>query len=308
MENENEKNQQQIVSPERTRELLKKHEINYRRSLGQNFLIDGGVLASLISSADLDCKENVVEIGPGLGALTQAILQEIPQGKLLTVEKDEELADILQNELGDIPQLKIIEGDALDLNWAGLLKDYEFAEGYKLMANLPYYITSPLIRTFLELELPPEVMVLMVQKEVAERITASPGGKEYGVLSIAVQYYCHPEIIEFVPASSFTPQPEVDSAILRLNLAEGANYQVYNEKLFFALVRAMFQQRRKMLRNSLSKAAEIDLDKETVKRALKKSDIDSRLRGEKLSIKRIVKLSNILDKILSGNGDSYEIY
>ncbi len=297
----------EIVLPENTKHLLKKHNINCNRSLGQNFLVDREVLASLITAADLEPEANVVEIGPGLGALTEAILQKLTQGKLLAVEKDIELAGILQQELGSHPALEIIKGDALELEWADILQQREFiSAGYTLMANLPYYITSPVIRKFLEMKFSPDKMILMVQKEVAERITASPGGKDYGILSIAVQYYCYPEIVEVVPAEAFLPAPEVESAVLRLDLSQAPDYQVENENLFFSIVRAMFQQRRKMLRNSLSKAREIDLKKDLVREALNQADIDERLRGEKLSLDRIVELSNILNKMLenaTGNGD-----
>ncbi len=294
----------EIVSPQKTKNLLQKYQKRCNRSLGQNFLIDRDVLSTVISAAKIDSSQHVVEIGPGLGALTEAILQEIPNGRLLSVEKDEKLAEILQHELGDFIRLKIIKGDALEIDWSEILKEHNFAEKrYILMANLPYYITSPLIRIFLENEYSPERMILMVQKEVAERITASPGGKDYGILSIAVQYYCHPEIIDIVPPGCFYPEPEVESAILRLDLSRGPNYEVENEALFFDIVRAMFQQRRKMLRNSLSKAKEIDLDKKLVKSALEKAGIDERLRGEKLSLDRVVELSNVLNKMLAGNGD-----
>lgn len=293
-----------IVTPERTKNILKKYNIEARRSLGQNFLTDRDVLASIVSAADLDPCDRVVEIGPGIGALTEALLEEMSGGRLLAVEKDERLAGILASELAGSSCLEIIEADALELNWDGLLPEKNFAvNGYKLLANLPYYITSPLIRLFLEMEYSPEMMVLMVQKEVAARIAASPGGKEYGVLSIAVQYYCYPEIIDFVPAAAFQPQPDVDSAVIRLNLSGEPRYDVKDEKLFFGLVRAMFQQRRKMLRNSLSGAAELDLSKKTVKRALKRADIDERLRGEKLSLAEIARLSDELHNILNGNGD-----
>lgn len=294
----------EIVLPQKTKKLLQEYKKRCSRSLGQNFLVDSDVLSTVMGAAGIEQAQNVVEIGPGLGALTEAILQKIPDGRLLTVEKDEELVEILHRELGDFARLEIIRGDALEIDWEELLTGKSFvAGGYILMANLPYYITSPLIRTFLEMKYTPREMILMVQKEVAERITASPGGKEYGILSIAVQYYCHPEIIDIVPPTAFFPQPEVESAILRLDLRRGPNYEVDDEELFFDVVRAMFQQRRKMLRNSLSKAKEIDLDKDLVKRALERSDIDERLRGEKLSLERIVRLSNVLNKMLAGNGD-----
>ncbi|SDL05734.1 16S rRNA (adenine(1518)-N(6)/adenine(1519)-N(6))-dimethyltransferase RsmA [Halarsenatibacter silvermanii] len=287
------------VAPERTLELIRKYDLEINKSLGQNFLRDRSVLEKAVEAADLSEKDRVIEIGPGLGALTGFILKHLAGGEVLAVEKDEKLSGILDELLGEDPALEIMTADALELDWSEVISKRDFDRGYKLMANLPYYITSPLIRTFLEADMAPDLMVLMVQKEVAERITAEPGGGDYGILSIAVQFYCRPEIIEIVPPDFFMPEPDVCSALIRLNMSSEPRYRVSDREFFFRTVRAMFGQRRKMLRNSLSGSPELPADKEQAKKALTAAGIDERLRGEKLSIEEVIKLSEELKSILN---------
>ncbi len=287
------------TTPSGVKSLLEQYDIRVNRALGQNFLVDNNILAKIVESADLRPEDLVVEVGSGLGALTGVLLAEVKKGKVLAIEKDTRLCQVLQDVYSDDETLEIICDDALELNWQELLKKKQASPlGYKVVANLPYYITSPIIRLFLELDPKPELLVLMVQKEVGERIAAEPGGKEYGTLSIAVQYYADPEVIYQVPATVFWPQPEVESVILRLNLAEERKHRADNEELFFQIVRALFQQRRKTIRNSLSKAAEIDLSREIVDQALEECGIDAKLRGEKLYWPQIVELSDVVNKLL----------
>ncbi len=301
---EREEKEEKITTPSAVRKILKRFNISSERSMGQHFLVDEGVLNTLMSAADLAADDRVIEIGPGLGALTGAVLEEVPQGELLAVEKDRRLYDILNELFGARENLELICEDALEVDWDLLLGEKGYSHNdYTLMANLPYYITSPLIRKFLEIDLAPDQMILMVQKAVAERITAAPGNKSYGILSVAVQFYCYPEIIDFVPPQSFLPAPEVKSAIIRLKLSRSPRFKPESRETFFAVLRAMFQQRRKMLRNSLSQAAEMDLSKEETKKALAEAGIESSLRGEKLFISEIVELSDAVSKITAGNGD-----
>ncbi len=287
------------VSPSGLKDLLKRHDLYAKKSFGQNFLVDGNILDIIIESADLEEDDNVIEVGPGLGALTLRILEEIPDGELIEIEKDRELCSILRQELSEFDNFSLVEADILEYNLEELLNDKDFKDlDYKLMANLPYNITSPLIRLFLERETRPEKMVLMVQREVAERIVAEPGGKDYGTLSIAVQYYARAEIQHYISPEVFVPRPRVESAIITLDLTDPHPERADDEDIFFKVVRAMFQQRRKIIRNSLSKAAQVDFPRDIVDEALARAEIDPKIRGEKLSIQRVIKLSNELTKLL----------
>ena len=287
------------VSPSGLKDLLKRHDLYAKKSFGQNFLVDGNILDIIIESADLEEDDNVIEVGPGLGALTLRILEEIPDGELLAIEKDRELCSILRQELSEFYNFSLVEADILEYNLEELLNDKDFKDlDYKLMANLPYNITSPLIRLFLERETRPEKMVLMVQREVAERIVAEPGGKDYGTLSIAVQYYARAEIQHYISPEVFVPRPRVESAIITLDLTDPHPERADDEDIFFKVVRAMFQQRRKIIRNSLSKAAQVDFPRDIVDEALARAEIDPKIRGEKLSIQRVIELSNESTKLL----------
>ena len=287
------------VSPSGLKDLLKRHDLYAKKSFGQNFLVDGNILDIIIESADLEEDDNVIEVGPGLGSLTLRILEEIPDGKLLAVEKDRKLCSILRQELSEFDNFSLVEADILEYNLEELLNDKDFKDlDYKLMANLPYNITSPLIRLFLERKTRPEKMVLMVQREVAERIVAEPGGKDYGTLSIAIQYYAEAEIKHYISSEVFIPRPRVESAIITLDLTNPHPERADDEDIFFKVVRAMFQQRRKIIRNSLSKAAQVDFPRDIVDKALARAEIDPKIRGEKLSIQRVIKLSNELTKLL----------
>ncbi|MCK8817077.1 16S rRNA (adenine(1518)-N(6)/adenine(1519)-N(6))-dimethyltransferase RsmA [Natroniella sulfidigena] len=270
-----------------TREILRKHDLRLKKGLGQNFLVDTSVLDQIVEAADLSEDETVVEIGPGIGALTEKLAQSA--GKVIAVELDQRLIPVLEENLSAYNNVEIVEGDALEVDF-----DQLAGGDYKVVANLPYYITTPILRRLLEEDFSVTEIFVMVQKEVAERMAAEPGDKSYGVLSFGVQYYTEAEIEFIVPSSVFIPQPKVQSAVIGLRLLEQPRVEVIDEEFFFKVIRASFQQRRKMIRNSLSKAANINLSKEVVEQALEEVGIDSRVRGEKLNLEEFAKLSNQL--------------
>ncbi|MCK8826719.1 16S rRNA (adenine(1518)-N(6)/adenine(1519)-N(6))-dimethyltransferase RsmA [Natroniella acetigena] len=271
----------------KTREILREHNLRLKKGLGQNFLVDTSILDQIVEAAELSEDETVIEIGPGIGALTEKLAQSA--GQVIAVELDQRLIPILEENLAAYDNVKIIEGDALKVDF-----DQLAAGDYKVVANLPYYITTPILRRLLEEDFNVTDIFVMVQKEVAERMAAQPGEKSYGVLSFGVQYYTQAEIQFKVPSSVFIPQPKVESAVIGLKLLEQPRVEVIDEDFFFKVIRASFQQRRKMIRNSLSKAANINLSREVVEQALEEVGIDSRIRGEKLSLEEFASLSNQL--------------
>lgn len=284
-----------IATPSKTKEILKNYNIRLNKRLGQNFLVDTNIIEKIIDGAEIKENETIVEIGPGIGSLTEYVLKEIDSGKLIVIEKDNRFIKIL-NDLFQSDKLEIINDDILNVDWNNLLKDNEKV---KVVANLPYYITTPVIMGLLESDYKFESLLFMVQKEVAERMAADPGSKKYGSLSVASQYYSEVEIIDEVPSSVFIPKPKVDSAIIRLKQYENIPYSTLDEDFFFAIVKAIFQQRRKNIKNGLTKAAEINLAKELVLEALAECNIDKRIRGEKLEIEKMVELSNSLKRNLN---------
>ncbi|MFW6281556.1 MAG: 16S rRNA (adenine(1518)-N(6)/adenine(1519)-N(6))-dimethyltransferase RsmA [bacterium] len=281
-----------IASPGMTKKILEENKLRLSKKLGQNFLIDRNIIDIIVDAADIKIDDTVIEIGPGIGSLTEGILEKIPKGRLIAIEKDSRLISILEKLFTD-DKLEVINMDVLDIDWQSFMNERGITgNNIKLMANLPYYITTPIIMNLLEARVPIESFVFMVQKEVAERMAASPGGKEYGSLSIAVQYYTEAEIIHHLSSNVFIPRPAVDSTIIKLHRRNELSVLVDNEEFFFQIVRAAFQQRRKNIKNALSNAANINIEKNLIIDSLEEMAISPQIRGEKLSIKEFADLSN----------------
>lgn len=283
-----------IASPARTQAILEKHGFSFKKSLGQNFLIDTNILRKIVDYAGLTEDSGAIEIGPGIGALTEQLLRRCR--KVVAYEIDGRLLPILEDTLSSYPNKKIIHQDVLKADVAAMMKE-EFAEidDVMVVANLPYYVTTPIIMNLLEEKLPIRGMVIMLQKEVANRISAAPGSKDYGSLSIAVQYYSEAEMVMVVPRTVFIPKPNVDSAVIRLTLREKPAVAVKDERFFFQVCRVSFAQRRKTLVNNLTSGLPSGKEKkEEILGALEKAGIDPGRRGETLSIEEFARLSDEL--------------
>ncbi|WP_438314060.1 16S rRNA (adenine(1518)-N(6)/adenine(1519)-N(6))-dimethyltransferase RsmA [Sporosarcina sp. FA9] len=283
-----------IATPGRTNEILKKHGFAFKKSLGQNFLIDPNVLRNIVSHAGLTKKTGVIEIGPGIGALTEHLARGA--GKVVAFEIDNRLLPVLDDTLSPYDNITIIHQDILKADLLQVMEEH-FAEYDEVVvvANLPYYVTTPIIMKFLLEKIPITGMIIMMQKEVADRITASPGTKAYGSLSIAIQYYMNADVAMIVPKTVFIPQPNVESAVLRLLRKEELPAEVIDEGFLFEVSRGSFVQRRKTIFNNLqSSLKDGKLKKEEVLKALAKASIDPTRRGETLTIKEFAHLSNEL--------------
>lgn len=282
-----------IASPKRTKELMQKYGFVLKKSLGQNFLIDQNVLHNIVSAAELDETKGALEIGPGIGALTQQLAKRA--GKVVAVEIDQRLLPMLEETLAPYPQAEVVHGDVLKVDLQALFKDkFQDVSKVSVVANLPYYVTTPILMKLLEERLPLENIVVMIQKEVAERMAAKPGGKEYGSLSIAVQYYCEPEVVAIVPQTVFIPQPNVDSAVIKLKVREKPAVEVEDEAFFFDVMQASFVQRRKTIYNNLAAKYFDKESKPALERLLLDAGIAPSRRGETLSIEEYAKLSHRL--------------
>ncbi|WP_433944851.1 16S rRNA (adenine(1518)-N(6)/adenine(1519)-N(6))-dimethyltransferase RsmA [Paenibacillus sp. SN-8-1] len=282
-----------ISTPKRTKEIIQRHGFSFKKSLGQNFLIDQNILSKIVGAAELDETKGALEIGPGIGALTQKLAETA--GKVTAVEIDQRLIPILEEVLEPYSHIKVVHGDVLKLDLRSLIEtEYAGLTGVSVVANLPYYVTTPIIMKLLEEHLPLENIVVMIQKEVAERMAAAPGGKEYGSLSIAVQYYCEPELVCIVPHTVFIPQPNVDSAVIRLKVRKEPPVQVDDEGFFFGVVQASFAQRRKTISNNLKTRFFANEGREELERLLQEAEIVPSRRAETLSLDEFAKLSNVL--------------
>lgn len=272
-----------IASPEVVHYVCKRFGIHMSKKLGQNFLICRSVVDEIVAAAELTAGEPVLEIGPGIGTLTQGLAQS---GAAVTaVELDRRLLEVLDTTLAQYDNVRIIHGDVLKVNIPEIMNHKPF----KVVANLPYYITTPIIMSLLEMKLPIERLVVMVQREVAERMVAQPGTKAYGALSVAVQYYTEPSIVMDVPPRAFMPAPEVTSAVICCRLREKPPVEVADEKLFFRVVKAAFAQRRKTFSNTMKTTG---LDKETIASVLAKANIDGARRGETFSLQELADVAN----------------
>lgn len=278
--------------PRNTIEVLQKHHFTFQKKYGQNFLIDPGVLDRVMRAAEITAQDCVLEIGPGIGTMTQRLAERA--GKVVAVEIDRNLIPILEETLEAYPNVTVINEDILRLDLRQLAQDMWEGRPMKVVANLPYYITTPIVMGLLEGDALLCSITVMVQREVAERMQAAPGTKDYGALSLAVQYYAKPEIVANVPPNCFMPRPNVGSAVIRLTRYEEPPVQVADEKKLFALIRASFNQRRKTLANSLGNAAEVDVSRERVVRALEQMGLPASIRGEALTLEQFADLSNLL--------------
>ncbi len=284
-----------IATPVKTIEILKKHNFTFKKSLGQNFLIDTNILNKIVDAAEIDHTKGAIEIGPGIGALTEFLAKKA--GKVLAIEIDQRLLPILEDTLSPYDNTHIVHGDVLKLPLKDIVNE-QLASFPKrsIVANLPYYVTTPILMKILEEKVKVEHIVIMIQKEVAERIAAKTGTKDYGSLSIAVQYYALTEIVTTVPRTVFIPQPNVDSAVLKCTVREKPPVQVKDEQLFFELIRVSFAQRRKTLFNNLQSWLGKD-KKEVVKQWLEQAEIDGVRRGETLSLEEFAHLANTIPSL-----------
>ena len=282
-----------IVNPSSTKELLKQFDFRMTKRLGQNFLIDKNILDEIIEGAELTKDDYVLEIGPGMGSMTQKLCESA--GKVVAIEIDKKLIPVLSVTLAEYDNITVINGDILKLDLKEVLKEHFGDSKAKVIANLPYYITTPIIMKLLEEKLDLQSITIMVQKEVGDRIKAVPGGKVYGALSVAVQYYAKPSQVLFVPPQSFIPQPDVDSIVLKLDILPKPAVEVESESLFFKVVKASFGQRRKTLLNALT-AGNFGLSKEQMKEVLISVDVEENRRGETLSLQEFANIANKLHK------------
>ena len=285
---------EKLVNPQKTIEVIQKNEFAFQKRFGQNFLVDARVLDKIIQSAGVTKEDCVLEVGPGIGTMTQALSEVARQ--VVAVEIDDHLIPILQETLKECPNVKVIHGDILKTDVKAIADEYNEGCPLHVIANLPYYITTPIIMGLFESGVPLKSITIMVQKEVADRMKAEPGTKDYGALSLAVQYYAEPYLVANVPPNCFIPRPNVGSAVIRLTRHEQPPVQVADEKLMFRLIRAAFNQRRKTLATSLNNSPELFFPKEQIQEAIAALDVSPSVRGEALSLEQFAQLANLLSK------------
>lgn len=286
-----------IATPSYTREILEKYGFSFKKSLGQNFLTEPNILRKIVQTAQLDAKSHIVEVGPGIGALTEYLART--GGEVIAFEIDQRLIPVLEDTLSDYDNVTVVNQDVLKADIAKITEEiFNGQYPISVVANLPYYITTPIMMRFIEANVLLEQMVVMMQKEVAERIVASPGTKAYGSLSVAVQYAMDAEIAFIVPKTVFVPQPNVDSAILKLVHRATPRVAVDDEAFFFKIVKAAFQLRRKTLWNNLLHTfGKDEATKEWLQAGLQRAEIDAKRRGETLSVEEFGRLSNELYRL-----------
>ena len=282
--------------PQNTVAVLQKYHFNFQKKFGQNFLIDTHVLEKIIAAAGITKEDFVLEIGPGIGTMTQYLCENA--GEVVAVEIDQNLIPILQDTLIAYDNVTVIHEDILKLDIAKLAEERNGGKPIKVVANLPYYITTPIIMGLFESHVPVDSITVMVQKEVADRMQVGPGTKDYGALSLTVQYYARPEIVANVPPNCFMPRPNVGSAVIRLTRHEKTPVEVEDEKLMFAIIRASFNQRRKTLANGLNNSPEIRLSKEIIQESIEELGVPATIRGEALTLEQFAAFANIIKKKL----------
>ncbi len=281
-----------LGNPKETIEILNKYHFVFQKKFGQNFLIDTHVLDKIIKAAEVTKEDLVLEIGPGIGTLTQYLCEAARE--VIAVEIDKALIPILEDTLSSYDNVTVLNEDILKVDINKLVQEKNNGKPIKIVANLPYYITTPIIMGLFEAHVPVENITVMVQKEVAERMQAAPGGKDYGALSLAVQYYAKPYIAANVPPNCFMPRPGVGSAVIRLSLHKDHPVKVKDERLLFRIIRESFNQRRKTLVNGLNNGTEVKLPKETIAEAISQLGVSPTIRGEALTLEQFAKLSDII--------------
>ena len=284
-----------LGNPKNTIEIIQKYEFMFQKKFGQNFLIDTHVLEKIISAAGITKNDCVLEIGPGIGTMTQYLAENA--GHVVAVEIDRNLIPILKETLADYDNVTVINEDILRVDIKALAEEYNGGKPIKVVANLPYYITTPIIMGLFESGVPIDNITVMVQKEVADRMKEGPGSKDYGALSLAVQYYAEPEIVANVPPNCFIPRPNVGSAVIRLTRHKEMPVGVKDPALMFKIIRASFNQRRKTLQNGLGNAPELPYTKEQIAAAIAEMELTPTIRGEALSLAQFAQLSDILGEM-----------
>ena len=283
---------EKLGNPKNTIEVIQKYGFAFQKKFGQNFLIDPHVLEKIIASAGVTKDDMVLEIGPGIGTMTQYLAESA--GRVVAVEIDNNLIPILQETLKDYDNVTVIHNDILKVDIAELAEKYNGGRPIKVVANLPYYITTPIIMGLFESHVPIDNITVMVQKEVADRMQEGPGSKNYGALSLAVQYYAEPYIVANVPPNCFIPRPRVGSAVIRLTRHKDAPVQTKDEQMMFRLIRASFNQRRKTLQNGLNNASDLHFTKEQIASAIESMGLPPAVRGETLTLEQFAKLTDLL--------------
>ena len=281
---------EKLSDPKKTIEVIQKYQFAFQKRFGQNFLIDAHVLEKIVSAAGITKDDCVLEIGPGIGTMTQYLAESA--GQVIAVEIDTNLLPILADTLKDYSNVKVINQDILKVDINELVKEYNNGRPIKVVANLPYYITTPIIMGLFESNVPIDNITVMVQKEVADRMQVGPGSKDYGALSLAVQYYASPYIVANVPPNCFIPRPGVGSAVIRLTRHKEPPVEVDDPKLMFKLIRASFNQRRKTLQNGLNNSPELPFAKDEIADAIESLGVTPQIRGEALTLKQFADLSN----------------
>ena len=284
-----------LGNPKNTIEIIQKYEFMFQKKFGQNFLIDTHVLEKIISAAGITKDDCVLEIGPGIGTMTQYLAENA--GHVVAVEIDRNLIPILKETLADYDNVTVINEDILRVDIKALAEEYNGGKPIKVVANLPYYITTPIIMGLFESGVPIDNITVMVQREVADRMKEGPGSKDYGALSLAVQYYAEPEIVANVPPNCFIPRPNVGSAVIRLTRHKEMPVEVKDPALMFKIIRASFNQRRKTLQNGLGNAPELPYTKEQIAAAIAEMGLTPAIRGEALSLAQFAQLSDILGEM-----------
>ena len=282
-----------IASINKTKELLQKYDLQAKKKFGQNFLIDSNVVKKIVACANIDKNTTVIEIGPGLGSMTELLCESAK--KVICFEIDHDMDNILTNEL-DCNNLEIIEGDILKMDIRSIADTYNNGRPIKIVANLPYYITTPIVMELLESRAPIQSITVMVQREVAERMMATPGDRDCGAISLATQYYATVTLEANVPPNCFTPRPAVDSAVIRLDIRENPPVETDDEVLMFKLIRAAFGERRKTLANAIANSPELNYSKDMVTRIIMEAGMDPGIRGERLNLGEYARLADFFSK------------